>query len=137
MLRLLRKPINFNHIPKLEGITVHSYMKGVTQQGSQVLHVGGMVVQAITNVRVNTHKSRTGVANWGISKGRDTIAVTAEMKGEDMYHFMGKLVDVVLPKIKDWKGVKGTAGDGSGNITFGLDPEVVAMFPEIEVNYDM
>lgn len=54
-----------------------------------------------------------------------------------MYHFVGKLIDVVMPKIKDWKGVKGTSGDSSGNITFGLEPENVALFPEIEVNYDM
>jgi large subunit ribosomal protein L5 len=54
-----------------------------------------------------------------------------------MEHFFGKLVDVVLPRLKDWPGVKGTSGDSSGNITFGLSQEQVALFPEIEVNYDM
>ena len=61
----------------------------------------------------------------------------AELKGEEMYHFLGKLVDVVLPRIKDWPGIKGSSGDSSGNISFGLVSENVAMFPEIEVNYDM
>jgi len=63
--------------------------------------------------------------------------MTVDLKGEDMYHFLGKCVDVVLPKIKDWRGVKGSSGDSSGNISFGLTNEAVALFPEVEVNYDM
>ena len=62
--------------------------------------------------------------------------MTVELKGEDMYHFLGKLINIVLPRIKDWNGVRATTGDSSGNLTFGLNPEVVAGFPEIEINYD-
>ncbi|KAL1968986.1 hypothetical protein VTN77DRAFT_820 [Rasamsonia byssochlamydoides] len=137
VLRLLRKPITFRNIPKLERITIHSYVKQAATEGSHWLHVAGMAVQAISNVRVQTFKSKSSVAPWGIAPGRDTVAVKAELRGEDMLHFVGKLVDVVMPKIKEWKGIKGSSGDSSGNITFGLDPEAVAMFPEIEVNYDM
>jgi large subunit ribosomal protein L5 len=54
-----------------------------------------------------------------------------------MYHFLSKCVDVVMPKIKDWRGVKGSSGDSSGNLAFGFTPEEVAMFPEVEINYDM
>jgi large subunit ribosomal protein L5 len=96
-----------------------------------------MVVQAITNLRVQVHRSRTGVPQWGVIADKYNIAVTSELKGENMYHFFGKLVDVVMPKIRDWKGISGSSGDDSGNITFGLEPSVVALFPEIEVNYDM
>src|SRR5204863_3923435 len=99
--------------------------------------VAGMAVQAITNVRVQTHKSKSSVAKWGIIPGKAYVAVTADIRGEDMYHFFGKLVDVVMPRMKDWKGIKGSSGDSSGNISFGLEPEAVALFPEIEVNYDM
>ena len=53
-----------------------------------------------------------------------------------MYHFLSKLVDVVMPKIKDYKGIKGSSGDSSGCIGLGLTEEQVALFPEIEVNYD-
>jgi large subunit ribosomal protein L5 len=53
-----------------------------------------------------------------------------------MYHFLAKLVDIVMPRIKDWNGVRATTGDSSGNLTLGLDPEVVGGFPEVEVNYD-
>lgn len=112
-------------------------MNQVIEKGSGPLHVAGMAIQAISNVRVQTHKMKGNVAKWGVVPGKAYIAVTAELKGEDMYHFFGKLVDVVMPRIKDWKGVKGSSGDSSGNISFGLDPDMVALFPEIEVNYDM
>lgn len=118
-------------------MTVHTYVKDAVAYGSSYLHVAGMVLQAITNVRVKTHKVKTGVPKWGLIPGHKHVAATAELEGEDMYHFFSKLVDVVMPKFKDWKGVKVTSGDASGNITFGLDPSMVAMFPEIEVNYDM
>lgn len=96
-----------------------------------------MALQAISNVKVQTYKSKTSVAKWYISPGRDTVAAKAELYGENMEHFFGKLVDIVMPRLKDWSGVKGSSGDSSGNITFGLEPEQVALFPEIEVNYDM
>ncbi|OJJ96789.1 hypothetical protein ASPACDRAFT_81017 [Aspergillus aculeatus ATCC 16872] len=136
VLRLLRKPIDFNNIPRLERITIHSYVNMATENSSW-LHAAGIAVQAISNVRVQTFKSRTSVQKWGIIPGRDTVACKADLYGENMMHFFGKLVDIVLPRIKDWQGVKGSSGDSSGNITFGLDPEHVALFPEIEINYDM
>lgn len=137
MLRLLRKPVHFYNIPKVERITLHSYIKQAAQENSGWLHVAGMAVQAISNARVETFKSKTSVSTWGIAPGRDTVAVKAELQGENMQHFLGKLLDVVMPRIKEWGGVKGTSGDSSGNVTFGLEPENVALFPEIEVNYDM
>ncbi|WPG97939.1 Hypothetical protein R9X50_00072200 [Acrodontium crateriforme] len=135
VLRLLRKPITFNNIPQLQGITVHSMVKGAVEDSAH-LHVAGMVLQAITNVRAEAHATRKAVAAFGVRKDQH-VSVTCDLKGEDMYHFLSKCVDVVLPKIKDWKGVKGSSGDSSGNIAFGLTSEDVALFPEIEVNYDM
>ncbi|GKZ89414.1 hypothetical protein AnigIFM59636_011635 [Aspergillus niger] len=137
VLRLLRKPITFNNIPKIERITLHSYVKQAATNDSSWLHVAGMALQAVTNVKVETFKSKTSVAQWHIAPGRDTVAAKAELRGENMLHFFGKLVDIVMPRLKDWQGVKGSSGDSSGNITFGLEPEEMALFPEIEVNYDM
>lgn len=135
VLRLLRKPISFRNIPKLERVTVHVFVKGATQ-GSAHLHAAGMALQAITSVRATTCKAKTSVARWGLQAGK-FIAVTAELRDETMYHFLSRCVDIVLPRIKDWPGVKGSSGDSSGNITFGLSPDAVKFFPEIEVNYDM
>lgn len=59
-----------------------------------------------------------------------------ELRGEDMYHFLAKVVEVVMPRIKEYKGVSGKSGDSSGNIAWGFGPETVGTFPEVEVNYD-
>jgi large subunit ribosomal protein L5 len=100
------------------------------------MHVAGMAIQAITNMRVTTFPAKKSESAWGLVRGT-TISCKAELRGEDMYHFLSKVVDVVLPRFKDWPGVRGSSGDGSGNISFGLEPDMVALFPEIEVNYDM
>ncbi|KAI5298097.1 Mitochondrial Translation Optimization, partial [Ascosphaera pollenicola] len=136
VLQLLRQPVDFNNIPKLERITVNTYVKEALRQGSAPLHVAGMAIQAITNHRIEPHVSKSNVPTWGVIKGKQHVGVSAELRGEEMYHFIGKLIDVVLPRIKDWPGVKATSGDSSGNITLGLEPKMVALFPEIEVNYD-
>lgn len=134
VLRLLRKPATFRNVPKLTGVTVHSFVKKATE-GSAALHVAGMAIQAITGVRCTSHAAISNVLQWGMRAGK-FVAVSSDLTGEDMYHFLSKCVDIVMPRIKDWKGVKGTSGDSSGNISFGLTPEAVAYFPEIEVNYD-
>lgn len=105
------------------------------QENSAHLHIAGMILQAITNVRAKAHKARHNVVGWGLREGK-YVSVTADVEREDTYHFLAKLVDVVLPKIKEWKGVSGSSGDNSGNISFGLTPDQVALFPEVEVNYD-
>lgn len=53
-----------------------------------------------------------------------------------MWHFMSTFVDLVLPKIKDWKGIKARGGDRNGNFSIGLSPTIVELWPEIAVNYD-
>jgi len=135
VLRLLRQPITFRNVPKIERVTVHSMVKEAISDSSH-LHIAGMVMQSITNVRAESHATKRSIAGFGVRQGQH-LSVTCELTGEDMYHFLSKCVDVVLPKIKDWRGVKGSSGDNSGNIAFGLTSEEVAMFPEVEVNYDM
>ncbi|KAH0537376.1 hypothetical protein FGG08_005818 [Glutinoglossum americanum] len=135
VLRLLKRPTNFHNITKLEKVTIHTMVKGAMEDSAH-LHVAGMVVQAITSIRATSCKAKESVAGFGLRGGKYT-SVKAEIVGESMYHFLSRLVDVVLPRIKDWKGAKGSSGDSSGNISFGLTPEAVGLFPEVEVNYDM
>jgi large subunit ribosomal protein L5 len=135
VLRMLRKPTTFRNIPEITAVTVHSMVKEANSD-SAYLHVAGMVVQAITNVRVTTHQAHMSVAQWGAKAGK-YVSVTARMINEDAYNFLGKTIDIVMPRIKEWQGVKGSSGDSAGNISFGFKPEDVALYPEIEVNYDM
>ena len=137
-LPLLRKPITFNNVPSINRITISSLVRDAGTD-SAYLHVAGMVLQAISGVRAKVH-----IAKRSFTVGRNTfnqragqpIAVSVDIKAEAMYDFMAKVVEVVLPRIKDWKGIPGSSGDGSGNLGFGLSPEIVGGFPEIEVNYD-
>ena len=94
-----------------------------------------MALQALTGARCIAHTSKHPVPNWSLKIDK-FISLTSEVTGEDAYHFMAKLIDVVLPKIREWRGIKGSSGDKNGNITVGLTPEMVALFPEIEINYD-
>lgn len=105
------------------------------QENSANLHVAGMILQAITNVRAESHKARHNVMGWGLREGK-YVSVTSTLKHHDALDFVAKLIDVVLPKIKEWRGTPGSSGDGHGNISFGLTPDQLALFPEIEVNYD-
>lgn len=135
VLPLIQKPITFRNVPQITGVTVHSMVKEANND-SAYLHVAGMVVQAITNIRVEAHRATTSVSQWGAKAGR-YVSVTAKLEREDAQNFLSKTVDIVMPRIKEWKGVKASSGDSAGNISFGFTPDQVALYPEIEVNYDM
>ncbi|KAL8764177.1 MAG: hypothetical protein Q9184_000146 [Pyrenodesmia sp. 2 TL-2023] len=135
-LPLLRRPITFRNVPRLEKIVVHHVIRDASKRDSSYLHVAGMVLQAITNVRATVFKAKHHILNFGMQKDKTAMAVKAELRGENMYYFLSKVVDVVMPRIKEYKGVSGSSGDGSGNLAFGLQPSAVGMFPEVEVNYD-
>ena len=113
---------------------MHSFLREAGSDRSY-LQVAGMVLQAITNVRAKIFRAKQSIANFSLRKG-NPCAVGVELRGEDMYNFLAKLVEVVMPRIKDYKGVSGGSGDGSGNLNWGYGPEVVGGFPEVEVNYD-
>ena len=134
-MRPMHRRITFRNVPQVEKITVHSFLGAKACEDSAHLHVAGMVMQAITNVRATTHKARKSVVQWGLKKGK-FVSCTAELKYENMHHFLSKLIELVMPKVKDYRGVSWSSGDESGNITLGFDPEAVSLFPEIEVNYD-
>lgn len=134
VLRLLTPPRTFRNIPRITNVTVHS-MVPEAQENSANLHVAGMILQAISNVRAVSHKARHNVVGWGLREGR-YVSATVTLERDDAQDFLAKFIDVVLPRIKEWKGVPGSSGDGHGNMSFGLTPDQLALFPEIEVNYD-
>ena len=135
VLRLIRNPITWRNVPRVTRITVHSMVKEA-KDNTAFLHVAGMVLQSITNVRAEARALKESVAGFGIRQGQH-LSVVCDLQGENMNHFLSKVVDVVMPKIKDFRGIKGSTGDSSGNLAFGLKPEEVALVPEVEVNYDM
>lgn len=124
------RPRTFQNVPKLTGITLHSMVRDAMKD-SAYLHAAGMVLQSITGARATVHKSKMNVAAFDLRSGK-AVAVTSHIKGPLAYRFMSSLVDIVLPRIKDYKGVSGGSGDRTGNIMFGFGPGAVALFPEVE-----
>lgn len=113
---------------------MHSFLREAGTD-PDVVHVACMAVQAITNVRATVFRAKHTVHNFNLVKGKP-CAVGVELRGEDMWGFLSKVVEVVMPRIKEYKGVSGGSGDGSGDISWGFSGEVVGGFPEVEVNYD-
>ena len=128
------RPITFRNVPRLEKITLHSFLRFASDD-SDYVYVASMVLQAISGVRTQVFKAKHNVMAYGLRPGK-LCSVGVEMRGEAMYDFLGKLVEVVMPKAKEWSGVSGGSGDDNGGVQLGFGPEVVGAFPEIEGNYD-
>ncbi|MCJ1386863.1 hypothetical protein MMC17_009991, partial [Xylographa soralifera] len=137
-LPLLAVPITYRTVPAVARITVAAIVREAADN-SAYLHVAGMVLQAMTGRRAEVHFARksqiVGRATFNQKAGKP-IAVSVTVEGEAMWYLLGTLVEVVGPGIKEWRGLKGSSGDGAGNLGLGLSAEVVGAWPEVEVNYD-
>ncbi|KAM4056190.1 ribosomal protein [Hirsutella rhossiliensis] len=134
-LGILERKITWTNIPEIEAVTINSFAP-MASQNKEYLHVALAVVQAITGRHANTTTIRRSVIQWGIKKG-DKAGAKVTLRGAAAYEFVDKLVTLVLPKIKDWPGIKASTGDSAGNLAFGMEPAWMAYFPEMENNYDM
>ncbi|CDS04744.1 hypothetical protein LRAMOSA07274 [Lichtheimia ramosa] len=124
-----------NTIPKLDKITLHAMVKDAIHSKNNLLSAF-MAFQSITATRPEIVYARTSVANWKLREGMP-LGVKVTLRGEEMYQFMDKLVEIVLPRLKEWPGLSITAGDGNGNIGIGFPPSALALFPEIEGSFDV
>ncbi|KAI9145771.1 ribosomal protein L5 domain-containing protein [Paraphysoderma sedebokerense] len=94
-----------------------------------------MQFEAITGKHPEIVKAQSNVALWKLREGMP-IGVKVKLEGYEMYNFLDKLVELVLPRLKGWYGIPGLAGDGSGNISIGFESNVMSYFPEIEQVFD-
>ncbi|KAI8147722.1 ribosomal protein L5 domain-containing protein [Fennellomyces sp. T-0311] len=124
-----------NTIPGLDKITLHAMVKDAIHSKHNLLSAF-MAFQSITSTRPEVVYARTSVANWKLREGMP-IGVKVTLRGEEMYQFMDKLVEIVLPRLKEWPGLQLTAGDGNGNIALGFPASALALFPEIEGSFDV
>ena len=134
-LGLLERDIAWNNIPEIEAVTINSYAP-LASDNKEYLHVARAVVQAISGSYPEVTTVKKHVQQWGVRKG-DKAGAKTTLRGGAAYEFVDKLLTLVLPRIKDWPGVKATTGDRAGNLALGLKPEWILFFPEIEINYDV
>jgi large subunit ribosomal protein L5 len=138
-LPLLDKPITFRNIPRLDKISVSILLREAASNSAST-HVAGMLLQAITTQRASVFIAKKGMTaghriNFTQKEGKP-IAVGTTMSGETMWHFLSTFVSFVLPRLKEWRGVKARSGDRNGNFTIGIPAEVVGTWPEVAITYD-
>lgn len=134
-LGLLERDITFNNIPGIQAVTISAFAPQASEN-KEYLQIARSVVQSITGVFPETTIMKHHVVQWKVKKG-DKTGAKATLVGGPAYEFVDKLITLVLPKIKDWPGIKASSGDDSGNIAFGIEPEWMSYFPEMENNFSV
>lgn len=121
---------NMMEVPRLMKITVNS---GVGESVSNSAAIGEVVevLTQITGQKPVVTKSKKAVSGFKLREDME-IGVAVTLRGDRMWHFFDKLVNVTMPRIKDFRGVSPKAFDGRGNYSLGIREHTV--FPEIDTN---
>lgn len=117
-------------VPKLEKIILHRGL-GEAVGNSKLVEITREQFQTITGTKPLLTKAKESISNFKLREGQ-VIGCKATLRNDKMYDFFTKLINIVLPKIRDFRGVPSRSFDGRGNYTMGLKEDII--FPE--VNYD-
>ena len=119
---------NVMEIPKLDKIVVNMGV-GEAKENAKLLEAAVKDMEAITGQKVVTTKAKNAVANFKIREGMP-IGCKVTLRGEKMYEFADRLINLALPRVRDFRGVNPNAFDGRGNYALGIKEQII--FPEIE-----
>ena len=119
---------NSMEVPKLEKIAVNM---GLGEAGRESKKVDGAVADltAITGQKPVITKAKKSIANFKLREGM-TVGCKVTLRGNRMYEFLDRLVNIALPRVRDFHGVPQKSFDGHGNYSLGLKEQIV--FPEID-----
>ncbi len=133
ILPQLVEKFNYNNImeaPKLEKIVVNVGI-GDAKEDPKLLDKVVENVAKITGQQPTVTRAKKAIANFKIREGMP-VGVKVTLRGEYMYEFLYKLVNIVYPRVRDFRGVSPDSFDGRGNYSLGLDEHIV--FPEIKID---
>ena len=119
---------NIMEVPKLEKIVVNMGV-GEAKENAKLLEAAMKDMETITGQKVVATKAKNSVANFKIREGM-AIGCKTTLRGEKMYEFLDRLVNLALPRVRDFRGVNPNAFDGRGNYALGIKEQII--FPEIE-----
>ena len=119
---------NVNAIPRLEKIVLNMGV-GEAIQNAKLLDMAKGELTQITGQAPVISRAKKSISSFKLRKGV-AIACFVTLRQKRMYEFMDRLVNIVLPRVRDFRGVSPKAFDGRGNYTFGLKDQLV--FPEID-----
>jgi len=115
-------------VPKLEKVVINMGV-GEAVGNSKVLDSAVSDLELITGQKPVITRAKKSIAGFKLREGMP-IGVKVTLRGERMYHFLDKLFNVSLPRVRDFRGVSSKAFDGRGNYTLGLKEQLI--FPEVE-----
>ena len=119
---------NVMQVPRIEKVVVNIGI-GEAKDNDKALDAAAGDVRTITGQKPQLIKARKSVAAFKLREGQ-TIGIKTTLRGRRMWYFLDKLLNVALPRIRDFRGVNPDAFDGRGNYSLGLREQVV--FPEID-----
>ena len=119
---------NVMEVPKLDKIVVNMGV-GEAKENAKTLETAEAELETITGQKAVTTKAQKAIANFKIREGMP-IGCKVTLRGEKMYEFLDRLVNLALPRVRDFRGVNPNAFDGRGNYALGIKEQII--FPEIE-----
>ncbi len=119
---------NVMQVPKLAKIVINMGV-GEAKENSKVLDAAMADLAIIAGQKPVPTKAKNSVANFKIREGQ-AIGCKVTLRGDKMYEFFDRLVNLALPRVRDFRGVNPNAFDGRGNYALGLKEQLI--FPEIE-----
>ena len=119
---------NVMEVPKLDKIVLNMGV-GEAKDNAKLLETAVRDMEIITGQKAVVTKAKNSVANFKIREGMP-IGCKVTLRGEKMYDFLDRLVNLALPRVRDFRGINPNAFDGRGNYALGIKEQLI--FPEIE-----
>ncbi|MEJ8552961.1 50S ribosomal protein L5 [Tepidibacter sp. Z1-5] len=119
---------NVMEIPKLEKVVINMGI-GNAKENAKELEAAVAELEMISGQKPVTTKAKKSVANFKLREGMP-VGAKVTLRGDKMYHFVDKLVNISLPRVRDFRGVNPNSFDGRGNYALGIKEQLI--YPEIE-----
>lgn len=119
---------NIHQVPKLTKVTINRGL-GEASQNAKALEASVAELATITGQRPVVTRAKKAIAGFKIRQGMP-VGTMVTLRSERMYAFLNRLINLTLPRIRDFRGVSPRSFDGRGNYTLGLREQLI--FPEIE-----
>jgi large subunit ribosomal protein L5 len=121
---------NVMQVPRLQKIVLNASIKEATQN-EKLLETAAEELSLITGQKAQIRRARKSIANFKLREGMP-IGARVTLRGARMWEFVDRLINIALPRVRDFRGVNPKAFDGRGNYSLGVTEQII--FPEI--NYD-
>jgi len=119
---------NVMQVPKIDKVVINMGV-GEAKENAKILDAAVSDLETITGQKAVITRAKNSVANFKIREGMP-IGCKVTLRGDKMYEFVDRLINLALPRVRDFRGVNPNAFDGRGNYALGIKEQLI--FPEIE-----